>query len=439
MDGRVLKTVVTSSADLPDFVKTASRLTETQLHTTSDDHFALVMLDEGRKLKKYATVDAGNTALSVMYLLKQAHLLPPEAVKIAASNLIGACVQHGLAVPAHLKIAAKSGYSPVSGKSQKLYTKDAKVSTITFPIKEPGKESTTNPQLGKHDAANADVEERTNLGGTPGTNAMVSPLFATKEKIKQAGAFGDVDGDVVIKQKSWRQVPYVDMSNWDPAAAQMFETKPAELTLLDGDYAVDGYDQVKTASAYFEENWRDFSPRKRHEYCVGLVSRLEKLGMAISEDVMRYGSQTYAADASSYVEARRSYIHDEYKPALDVLLEKRAQVRPDTFAEALLEFDNMTDLRWHWGSKVADPWYSTFGPSFEKLAEDDWRYDQDGTRCDLAQLKELALNGHSDLCKQFGHAFADEFAKKPKEIFESMPTPNKKVLARMASGVQDYR
>jgi hypothetical protein len=506
VDGQVLRSLAPSTDDLPDFVKTASRLSESQIQKTSDDHFALVMVDQGVKMKKYATVDAGNTLLSVAYLLKQAHLLPPLAVKIAAGNLIDACRHHQLAVPAQLKLAAETGLSPVSGKSQKPYAKGAKVSHIQFPNTETPNESTTNPQLGRHDAANADVDQRTNMKGVQGTNMLEVPPFPQKEKIKTAmgvaggnplgrglqwskggpdmqgesatvaapeikpigskekdaildsvpalapisaakktlGGVGSAIGSliksaapegatVVQKQKSWRQSPYVDMSGWDPAAFEAFEKNPPQQTLLDGVYPVDGYDQVKTASAYFEENWRGFQPRKRHEYCVGLVERMEKLGMEIPEDVERYGSQTYASDVDAYVEARRSYVHEEFKPALDLLLEKRAQVGPETFAEALSEFDHISNLHYHWDAQVADPWRSTFGPSLEKIAEKNWVYDEQGVRVDEAQLKHFAANGNALIVKTWGEDFAKEFQKSPKTFFSALPAPNKLIVARAAS------
>lgn len=427
VDGRVLRSLAPSTDQLPDFVKTAERLTQDQIEKLSDDRFALVMIDEGRKLKKYATVDQGNTALSVLYLLKQAHLLPPDAVKIAASNLVAACHQHGLQVPIQLKLAAKSGESGISGKSQKPYAKNAKVSKIDFPVDGPPSEYTENPRLGQHDAANDDVDQRTNMGGTPGTNFLQVPAFPDKEKVKEASF------DVRTREKSWRQLPYIDVSGWDPNAAAAVEATPAQQTLLEGNYPVDGYDQVKTASVYFEENWKQFHPRKRHEYCVKLASRMESLGMEVPEEISRYGSTTYAADADSYVEARRSWVHDEFKPALDMLLEKKAQVRPDTFAEALCEFDDMTGLRWHWDAQVADPWMSTFGPSKEKLAEENWRYNNQGVTISEDDLEALATNGFEQVKKAFGNNFAEEFYKKAKTVFSSLPDPHKLILARMAS------
>lgn len=440
VDGQVLRSVVQDPNHLPHFVKTASRLTPTQLESLPDDQFALILYDGTAKLKKYATVDKGNTTLSVLYLLKQAHLLPPDAVKTAAINLIGACLHHGLAVPPELEKAAKSGTSEVSGKSQTPYAKGSKVHKVQFPeIAGQPKESHDNPQLGRGDAAWEDVKDRTNVAGSPGTNFMELPTFSQKEKIKVAhaeaaqevaGLFGN---QASVKQQSWRETPYFDATGWDPSKAFNPDAKAPETTLLNGSYPIDGYDQVKTASVYFNENWKDLPHRDRHKYCVKLAARMEQLGMDVPENVARYGSTTYAADVDSYVEARRSYVLEESHDALDMLLEKRAQVSPNVFAEALAEFDKLNNLNWHWDAQVADPWFTTFGPSIEKLAAADWHYTEGGTRIREEDLEVLARNGHERLCKSFGAEFAKEFCKSPKTFFEALPAPNKLILARLAS------
>ncbi len=440
VDGRVLRSVAPSPDSLPPFVKTAARLSEAETNQAPDSNFALVMIDEGRKLKKYACVDKGNTALSVVYLLKQAHLLPPQAVKIAASNLVDACRRHGLAAPAHLKTAAKTGMSPVcGGKSAKAYARSTKVAQLLFPTEENPKQSTINPTLGHVDGGRDDVEKRTNIQGVPGQNMMKVPTFHGKEKEKTAGVYGDAEGEVRTKQKSWRESPYLDMSGWDPAQAETAEEAPAPVrTLLDGSYPIDGYDQVKTAAAYFVENWRAFEPRKRHEYCVKLAERSAELGIEIPEDVERYGSTTYASDVDMYLGARRDYVQPEFHDGLELLQEKRAQISPEVFAEALYEFDKLAGLNYCWGEgAIADPWYSTFGPSLEKVAAKDWTYSEDGYRIHEEELKELALNGIDRLEKQFGQDFAKEFRKSPKSIFESMPRPNKMVIARMATEISE--
>ncbi len=451
VDGQVLRSIVENPSTLPEIVKTASRLTPAQIESLPDDQFALILFDGTEKMKKFATIDQGNTTLSVLYLLKQAHLLPPEVVKTAANNLIGALQFHGLAIPEELEKAAKSGASPVSGKSQSLYAQGAKVQKLQYPeILEEPKESHDNPQLGKAEGAWDDVKERVNVEGTPGTNFMEAPAFSYKEKVKTASeahaqhwdesrraqswdSSGLFSQQGQTRQQSWRESPYFDITGWDPSKATSEIQPDPQRTLLDGAYAIDGYDQVKTASAFFDENYKHLTPRDRHTYCVKLASRMSELGMAVPEDIQRYGSETYAADVDSYVEARRHYVHEDAHPVLDMLLEKRASVSPGVFAESLAEFDRLNDLNWHWDGKIPDPWYSTFGPSLEKVAEANWRYTENGLRIGEDELSALARNGFHLVKKSFGDSFASEFRKSPKSVFESLPKPDKLILARMAS------
>jgi hypothetical protein len=496
-DGHVLKSIVESPGRLPPLVKTAARLTEAQINELSDDQFALVLFDGTYKMKKYATVDRGNTILSVLYLIKQAHTMPDELAKTAAHNLTAALDMYDLPIPDELvKLARKStnlgipsiserrgpvdpqrlrrqypeldeepsdlggaaGFSKtashVPGKSQKPFAANAKVHKLQYPeVLEEPKESHDNPQLGRHDAAWDDVTQRTNVEGTPGNNVLELPAFSGKEKIKTANQhlkqlFGSsyeasaaeranvnqlFDTAAQTKQQSWRESPYFDVSGWDPSMPGVPETTAPERTLLDGVYPIDGYDQVKTASTYFDDNWSMLPGRDRHKYCVKLASRMAELGLDVPEKVARYGSTTYAADVDSYVESRRSYVHEEAHPALDTLLEKRAQVSPGVFAEALAEFDRINDLNWYWDSKIPDPWFSTFGPSIEKIAAENWSWDGLGIRVNEEELKQIARNEFKRISANFGESFAKEFSKSPKDVFMSLPEPNKIILARLAS------
>jgi hypothetical protein len=451
-DGQVLRTIFEDQKHLPPFVKTASRLTESQIDNLPDDMFALVLIAGSQKFKKYATVDRGNTALSVLYLLKQAETLPPEIVSTAANNLMAALDMYGMPIPDELIKAANkkntvSIGSSVPGKSQKPFNSGSKVQSLQYPeILEEPKESHDNPQLGRHDAAWDDVNLRTNVEGTPGSNFLELPTFPQKEKYKVAGQVFVGSGQdktpeasvqrllanpSSTKQQIWRDSPYFEISGWDPS--QPVQPYEAEQALLDGRYPVDSYEQVKTASVYFGDNWKDMTFRDRHTYCVKLASRMSELGIPIPDDISRYGSTTYAADVDSYVETRRSYVQEESHPALDMLLEKRAKVSPGVFAEALAEFDRFNDLNLHWDGNIPDPWYSTFGPSLEKISEENWRWDGVGTRVSEDDLKDLARNSYDRLVNSFGTDFAKEFAKNPKSFFLSLPDPNKLILARFAS------
>lgn len=434
LDGRVLRTILPNPTTIPDFIKTAHRLTSDQTARLPDAQFALVMFSEGDKLKKYAMVDKGNVALSVMYLGHQAHLLPPEAVKTAAINLCGACEHFGMETPGWLKMAAEAGVTGVSGKAQSPYAKNAKVNKITFPVPESPKVTTENPRLGQVES-DKDLEQRTNMGGVQGENFKEVPTFSQKEKKYDGSTAFEkrASAQVVRHEKIIRTSPYVDVSGWEPEAHQVEDHKAPEQTLLDGKYPVDSYDQVKQAADYFKEYRLELHPRDRHQYCVKLAARMEQLGIKVPEDIERYGSQTYAGDADQMLESRRGLVTEEFQPALDTLIEKRAAVNPETFAEAVAEFDNMTNLRYYWDANVPDPWYSTFGPSFEKMAAKEWTYNEQGTFISLEDLERLALNGKTLVKKQFGQDFVEQFAKKPQQVFESLPKPNKLILARMAS------
>jgi hypothetical protein len=105
--GSVLKGRLTSIDAVPDFIKTAERLDATELNKLPDDVFALVAFDGGRKMRKFACVDKGNTALSVIYFMENRDRLPVEAQKTAAANLITACGWYGMAPPAELEKAAR--------------------------------------------------------------------------------------------------------------------------------------------------------------------------------------------------------------------------------------------------------------------------------------------------------------------------------------------
>lgn len=102
-DGTVLRECFPSPDELPEITKHAHVLTQDERASLPDEAFALILVDDGIELKKFATIDPGNTALSVHYFLKTANKLPVEAMYVAAENLWAACEQHGLETPETLK------------------------------------------------------------------------------------------------------------------------------------------------------------------------------------------------------------------------------------------------------------------------------------------------------------------------------------------------
>ena len=112
--GEVLRRKIPNPQDLPDFIKTAEMAVGPTHEQLPDDVFALILNDRGRVMRKFACFDKGNTALSVIYFLENAHHLPEEAQKVAALNLVESCAAYDLAVPAPLEKLA--GCSRGSGQ-----------------------------------------------------------------------------------------------------------------------------------------------------------------------------------------------------------------------------------------------------------------------------------------------------------------------------------
>ena len=90
--GHLLRSRGGGATRIPDFVKTAAKVDQ----NFGNQSFALVVVNEGRAFKKYATYDPGNTWLSGIYFDETHDLLPPEAEKIAARNLLHAHSVYGL-------------------------------------------------------------------------------------------------------------------------------------------------------------------------------------------------------------------------------------------------------------------------------------------------------------------------------------------------------
>lgn len=121
-NGLVLRTKM-AAGQVPSFIKTAQFLEESCRDKLPDDVYALVMIDRGEKLRKYACVDKGNAALSVIYFLENKDKLPEEAQKVAAVNLLTACKWHDLQPPAPLMKTA--------GLAGKAFTLAMGVPTVT--------------------------------------------------------------------------------------------------------------------------------------------------------------------------------------------------------------------------------------------------------------------------------------------------------------------
>lgn len=184
-NGSVLKEVYASADSLPELVKQAHALTSDEISRLPDDAFALVMTQNGQELKKFATVDAGNTVLSVAYFLKTASRLPVEAQKIAATNLVSACGWYGLECPEQLSKLA------LSAEKIKNTLDGAPFREDMLPLKSASDKEKEAGLLGAAITATAVPgavrESRNNMRATQGAGGMIMTPQQIQQRKMQGG------------------------------------------------------------------------------------------------------------------------------------------------------------------------------------------------------------------------------------------------------------
>lgn len=440
-DPSVLKSLYPEPDAAPDYVKQAHALSADELEKLPDDAYALVMVDGGRSFRKFACIDKGNTEINCELFVKNAAKLPEVAQKTAAENLVRACEWYGVTPSdSFTKLAlgllgaanlAIMGPSVVKGTKQNIHNNLAGVRALE------GKGTVVPPSLYK----GAEVSGTSLMPNqSPGSLKRAveiskgTPLTSSVEK----GAEVKPDVSEAVKGEQYESAPQfklpkslqsrVDVTS---KSAHTYSTKTAYRFALRESYPLDSYQQVKEASAYFENWWRAMPPADRHEYCVNLVKRASELGIDVPATVSRYGSETYApaAEIKIAMDARLMYVNGAARDMLESLWDSRSDVPPDVFCETLNQLDKIAMVDYMWGSHIPDPWASTYGV---KQAEDEaWVNGNDYIT--KSKLEDFGFTGYATLEGSFGAEFATEFRKDPWGVFNSLPLPQKRRITRMAT------
>ena len=345
--GALLKRNSPERGDLPPFVKEARA-------TSQDDHpdqFALVMVEKGNVLKKFATADAGNTWLSAIYFSENRHKLPEEAQKVAAANLAEACAHYGIDL--------------LKGESE--------------------------------------VPAESNIVDMDGLLPPIQKVASVKTDIEYA--IERADG-----------------------------TKT---------YPLDNADSLAAASKYFSLNHGSFQPRERREFSVKVASVSNRFGLPVSEEIEKYAGADYSLGVDEQLAVRYHILREQDSPlaereALMKLAQEMYSVEAETFADLLSSFDESTGLDRLWDKDIADPYAATFGMS--KIAKGDEPAPATftvGTKTVTTDALGALAREPAQVKEHFGVAVSTAFAKNPVAIFQSMPTPQKLVMANLANSVLD--
>lgn len=481
LSGSLLKTAFPTPDELPEQIKTAHFLSPEEREVLRDEAFALVMSNEGKVLRKFACVDAGNTLLSCLYFEEHAQKLPEEAVKVAAVNLASFCQDFGFEPTNFVKMAAKVQSRTRDSMRQPIVGDEADWAARTNLVSIRGgadsgrviptaNQMKTAGLLNVYVVRQGEVPKDINLDSHHKLNPGSKPLNAAgKAKAKAVGgkkktaevhgggqtltddkkdngpqsknpdmlkkgvlkdkntfAVGQGKGDLEVNYKSLPKIAtIVDVSGKVPV--RVFEKKASKTFALGNSYPLDSYADVTAAVQYFDDYWTTMSSADRHSYAVKTAARADELGIETSELLARYGSTEYSPDIDAHLASRKAAAPN-FGAVYDAMREKRAEVSPEVFVELLKKVDEEASLNWYYGGDVTDPYLATFGGK-EKAASSNWSWDGD-ERLTADHLKGLA--GSEEFNTSFDKDITSEFAKDPVAIFESMPADTKAIMARMA-------
>jgi hypothetical protein len=201
-------------------------------------------------------------------------------------------------------------------------------------------------------------------------------------------------------------------------------------------YPLNSFADVEKAASYFDEWGKQFVPTHRREYCVNLVKRASVLGIPLSEEIRKYGSESRAPalEVAIAIDSRRGVVTDQtHSAALSKLAEAGPTLSPELLVEALAQFDKIAGIEHLYDQEIPDPFWSVYG---EKRAQGEGNSHILGNEVvSNKQLELLAKTTCHEIKTLFGEDFLKEFKKDPVGIFNSLPADQKKVLARMANDV----
>jgi hypothetical protein len=414
--GSVLKTKV-AYAQLPDYIRSADYQTEEKLASLPDDAFALIMVDNGKAMRKFACVDKGNTALSVLYFMETKDKLPEEAQKIAAANLLGYCMAFGLEVPS--QVAKIAGVVDFVGKRPALA---GAIGVGALALHTENKRAQNNARIGTQMALQKNSDA---------TGSEIMPLQSNPNKAD--------DADSQLNASKTASL-YVDVTGKTPEPRF---TKKASINYAlhkygQGRFPLDSYGDVLEANRWFEENGKTLHPSDRQEYCTKLAARADQLGISVTTTIRKYASNTFAPEKEvrAAVSTRMQFWQSDSpeRDALQGMIDKYASATPDAFCKKLAKFDEDHGLNHYWDDYVIDPWASTFG--FEKKAE--WTWEQGADRLTDEVLTRGIRDGKKihEICTLFGKDLASEIVENPNTVFDSLPLDSKRIIARILNDSQ---
>ncbi len=196
-------------------------------------------------------------------------------------------------------------------------------------------------------------------------------------------------------------------------------------------YAMPDHESVKTAAAYFEEWNRELHPDHRRSFAVNVEKRASELGVHDLERgpaLRKYAAADFGPSWPEALEYRARLVGTDsrageaYEKLAGAIAMKQVDL-PDA-ADYLGKLDKLAGVR-----NAGDPWESLAGG--QKTASG-FAEDVDGDMVTDVMLSK-AVDSHQ-LEKLYGKSFVQEFAKRPVEVFSSLPIDDKRVVKEVLYG-----
>jgi hypothetical protein len=201
-----------------------------------------------------------------------------------------------------------------------------------------------------------------------------------------------------------------------------------------GKYPITTKTQITEGLDYFEKYAAQMHPRHRHEFSANIQKQASRLKVNIDKYklvLQKYASRTIAPEYKANLSKRMELVNDKGRKFLNKLayiyispeeIEKAAQI--------IESFDVKNSISQHWDKHIQNPYTTFYG--IEKRAE--YSFEASGQEFSDSELIAALTQNRSKFEEYFGKHVVDAIEKDPIAIVESMPDPNKEVLANLVKG-----
>jgi hypothetical protein len=458
---------------LPEKLAALSPRDPEQLTHLPDRLFALVGTCDGEPLRKYAMHDPEHLATSILYFLECGAALPDATRAKVAMNLITACGWYETAPPlaltkvAYLGAIVNTGLAlssaPAKLRSEKmknLQSDQAMRAAQASGIKEAqrgrsasspdeawsildkfirGEESPADQYGEFGETGYANLFKEANLIGTElGVQGGLSSDPRPNTPQKRFATAPKVSGDDVV---STGMATYDDLCNWQ-AAGDFSLLAPAAKVATAQHYAlptrqlypIDTVDQVKRASAYFDEYHRAFDTDDRRLFAQSVAMRAEDLGIKVSGALTKIAGNAYGPHIIPELKGRIAALEGTGKEAsYEVLLEQIDATPPIVMYDMLKIADEDSGMDQSYGRPVTgfkDPLSAVFGAPEKPI----YSWVGKGHYVTEEQLRSYSKLVPEQLDKVLGDGWCAKFAADPVKEFDKLPDAQKIVVSRLANG-----